>query len=105
MGRAIRQMRISLQTKGASRVANPVAAKNFDAAKGILAATERIIQDRFPYLYEAVLSLPENQILSHEDYKDEDYTESIRLMMGIRQELQPFLHEIKEEISRIQKLL
>jgi hypothetical protein len=40
MCRAIRQMRISLQTSGASKIANEIASKTFLAARKVLSVTE-----------------------------------------------------------------
>ena len=47
MCRAIRQMRISLQTSGASRIANDIASKNFASARKVLSDTESEVKAKY----------------------------------------------------------
>jgi hypothetical protein len=56
MCHAIREMRISLQKQGASRIANNTAAGMFKVAQDVLESCEGTVKERFPSIHEAALS-------------------------------------------------
>jgi len=105
MCRAIRYMRTTLQKSGAARIANEVAAKQFDVAQKVLGETERAIKVRFPYIHKAALELPEQQSLPFDAYKNDDYGESIRTMMEMRPKLSTSLQALEDELRRIEEVL
>lgn len=96
MYRAIREMRLALQLNGSSRIANPVAARNFQMAHSILRDTERSIRAKYPFIHEAAIKHVLNVT-----YPDGAFNDAINLMMQIRGQLQPLLQEIESELYKI----
>ncbi|MCO6043329.1 SMEK domain-containing protein [Aeoliella sp. ICT_H6.2] len=96
MYKAIRQMRVTLQKNGSSRLSNEVAAQNFDAAKNILTKMEYQVRNQFPDIHYAAMK----DQTSMTD-KDGDFGNAITLMMQIRQSLKPLLDEVQQELDRI----
>lgn len=105
MCRAIRQMRITLQKSGASRIANDVAAENFAKARSILSDCEHEVQDRYPYIRAAARRLKDHETLPIESYQNGDYGDAIHLMMEIRPRLAPLLQELEGELTRLEDLI
>jgi len=89
-------MRLALQLNGSSRIANPVAARNFQMAHSILRDTERSIRAKYPFIHEAAIK----HVLSV-TYPDGAFNDAINLMMQIRGQLQPLLQEIESELDKI----
>jgi hypothetical protein len=96
MYKAIRDMRVSLQKNGSSRISNELAARNFEAVKKILINMEYRVRERFPYIHDAALS---NK--THVQYKKDDFNNAIQLMMQIRKSLRPLIEEVEKELRRI----
>jgi hypothetical protein len=96
MYKAIREMRIALQKNGSSRIANSVAARNFEAAHALLRNTEYKIREQYPYIHEAA-----SNDTPKVNYPNGDFGDSIHLMMQIRGQLQPLLEEVKRELAAI----
>jgi hypothetical protein len=96
MYKAIREMRIALQQNGSSRVANSVAARNFQSAHAILRDTERQIRAMYPYIHDAATNNTPNV-----RYPNGAFSDSIHLMMQIRGSLQPLVKEIERELAAI----
>jgi hypothetical protein len=51
------------------------------------------------------IQLPDGLALPFDEYKDDNYEESIRLMMGMRPQLKPLIQEIEGELQRLEGLL
>lgn len=94
---ALVSTRVSLQTQGLSAIAHPEVAANCGKAITILAACTGEVKVRFPVIHEAWKAKTRAQ------YKDDEWGESIRLMMAVRQNLDPLLDandKILKDIDR-----
>ena len=85
MYRAIREMRIRLQERGASRIPHGGVAENFEKAKKIMSDCEDEVRTKYPYIHEAAKSG------GTPSYKDGDFGAAINLMMGIRGKIEPLI--------------
>ncbi len=99
MYKAIGEMRISLQKRGASRIPHEVVAQNFEKAKSVLSNCEGIVRSRYPYIHDAV------KTSTTPNYQGNDYGDAINLMMSIRQVLMPLIEENDTVLKGIDKIL
>lgn len=99
MYRAIKQMRITLQKRGASRIPHDEVAENFQSAKVILSACEGTVRERFPNIHQAA------RTGTTPTYHGGDYGDAIRLMMKIRSEIAPLLEANDKVLAEIDSRL
>lgn len=82
---AIREMRISLQQRGASRIPHDAVAGNFTLAKKVLRDCANEVRTRFPNVHAAAVSG------SPANYQGNEFSDAINLMINIRNEIIPLI--------------
>lgn len=95
MLKAIREMRIKLQQRGASRIPHEKVAENFENAKRILSNCEGEVRTRFPAIHEAAKSGVAPV------YQGNDFGDAIRLMMSIRSDIMPLIDSNDSVLAEI----
>ncbi|WP_455827393.1 SMEK domain-containing protein [Pseudomonas graminis] len=99
---AIREIRIELQKKGAAFRVNHVTKQEVTKIRKVLENCERSIQDKFPFLFSAVL---EANPLQWSDYPDGSYGESMAEMMSIRSDIVGSISAMTDELERLNRQL
>ncbi len=87
MYKGIREMRISVQKRGASQIPHQLVADNFKKARTVLSECEGEVRRRYRYIHDSALTGTAPQ------YQGSDYGDAINLMMSIRKDLMPLLDQ------------
>ncbi|WP_339498970.1 SMEK domain-containing protein [Pseudomonas canadensis] len=102
MLRAIREIRIDLQKKGAMLLVNEVARKEVGAIRNLLQKCEYSIRDKFPFISDAV---QKQQFLSVSDYPEGSYQAAINEMCAIRAGVDASVKLMRAELDDLDKKL
>lgn len=104
---AIRQTRISLQTNGASLVRDKEVAEHFQRIREILLNAEAEVLRQYPAIPHIAVELGSEKRLTHYERRQKveqllggNYYEPVRMMMRVRQEIQPHLERLREKLQQ-----
>lgn len=106
MFRAIRQTRISLQMSGASFIRDQEVAECFRRIRTILLKTESEVRSRYPVIAQMAVEFDDNRPVYERREQvrmalGRDYFEPVRIMMGIRQEVQQNLERVRQRLNEL----
>lgn len=101
---AIRQIRIAMQTNGASLVKNRTVAESFQRIRKILLRTENEVMMKYPAIFQ-LATQPMEEHLYAAQLLGRDWEDSIYLMMGLRQEVDEQLRKIRKQLHILDKAI